>query len=47
MKRKYERLYLKVKLANSDKVCMAGESRGNNLRRKHLKYTQAGETITL
>lgn len=47
MKRKYERLHLKVKLANSDKVCMAGERRGNSLRRKRLKYTQVGETVTL
>lgn len=46
MKRKYERLHLKARLANSDKVCMAGERR-NSLRKKHLKYTQVGKTVTL
>lgn len=48
MKRKYERLHLKVKPANSDKACMAGERRGNSPRRKYFRcYTRVGETITL
>lgn len=48
MKRKHERLHLEVKLANSDKVCMAENRRGTQSKEKASRiHTRGSNSNTL